>query len=165
VDGLAVTCTGGTTVTLAVAFLVASATLVAVTVTVCGLPSVAGAEYRPLPEIVPIAGLTDHDTLVFNEPETVAENCCVWPTPRLTVPGDTVTVTGGVTVTFAVADLVGACTLVAVTVTDRGLGTEAGPAYRPIFDTVPTVELPPVAPLTDHVSAVFVVPVTAAANC
>jgi hypothetical protein len=128
VDGLAVTCTEGTTVTLAVAFLLVSATLVAVTVIVCGLPSVAGAEYRPLPEIAPTAGLMDHETLVFNEPATVAENCCVWPTPRLTVPGDTVTVTGGVTVTFAVADLVAACTLVAVTVTDRGLGTEAGPA-------------------------------------
>jgi hypothetical protein len=165
VDGLTVTCTAGTTVTLAVAFLLVSATLVAVTVTVCGLPSASGAEYKPPLEIVPIAGLTDHDTLVFNEPETVAENCCVWPTPRLTVSGDTVTVTGGVTVTFAAADLVGASTLVAVTVTDRGLGTEAGPAYRPIFDTVPTVELPPVAPLTDHVSAVFVVPVTAAVNC
>ena len=38
------TCTGGTTVTLALAFLVVSATLVAVTVTVCGLVRVAGAE-------------------------------------------------------------------------------------------------------------------------
>ena len=44
VDGLTVICTGGTTVTLAVAFLLVSATLVAVTVTVCGLVSVAGAK-------------------------------------------------------------------------------------------------------------------------
>jgi hypothetical protein len=42
------------------------------------------------------------------------------------VAGDTVTVIEGVTVTFAVADLVGSCTLVAVTVSDRGLGSEAG---------------------------------------
>ena len=115
-------------VTLAVAVLLVFATLVAVTVTVCGLPSAAGAEYRPPLEIVPTAGLTDQETLVFNEPATVAENCCVWPTPRVTVAGDTVTVTGGVTETFAVADLVGSCTLVAATVTDRGLGSEAGPA-------------------------------------
>ena len=68
-------CTGGTTVTLAVAFLLVSATLVAVTVTVCGLPSDAGAEYRPLLEIVPTAGLTDQVTAVFVVPVTVAANC------------------------------------------------------------------------------------------
>jgi hypothetical protein len=70
-----VTTTGGTTVTLAVAFLVASATLVAVTVTVCGLPSVAGAEYRPALEIVPAAGFTDHVTAIFVVPITAAVNC------------------------------------------------------------------------------------------
>jgi hypothetical protein len=75
VDGLTVTCTGGTTVTLAVAFLLVSATLAAVTVTVCGLPSVAGAEYRPPLEIVPTAGLTDHVTAVFVIPVTAAVNC------------------------------------------------------------------------------------------
>jgi hypothetical protein len=128
VDGLTVICTEGTTVTLAVAFLLVSATLVAATVTVCGLASAAGAVYNPPLEIVPTAGLTDHLTIVFDEPTPVAVNCCVWPTPRVTAAGDTVTVTGGVTVTFAVADLVGSCTLVAVTVTDRGLGSEAGPA-------------------------------------
>jgi hypothetical protein len=75
VAGLTVTCTGGTTVTLAVAFLLVSATLVAVTMTVCGLPSVAGAEYRPPLEIVPTAGLTDHVTAVFVVPFTAAVNC------------------------------------------------------------------------------------------
>jgi hypothetical protein len=75
VDGLTVTCTGGTTVTLAVAFLLVSATLAAVTVTVCGLVSVAGAEYRPAFEIVPTAGLTDHVTAVFVVPVTAAVNC------------------------------------------------------------------------------------------
>jgi hypothetical protein len=75
VDGLTVTCTGGTTVTLAVAVLLVSATLVAVTVTVCGLPSVAGAEYRPPLEIVPTAGLTDHVTAILVVPVTAAVNC------------------------------------------------------------------------------------------
>ena len=74
VDGLTVTCTAGTTVTLAVVFLLVSATLVAVTVTVCGLVSVAGAEYRPPLEMVPTAGLTDHVTAVFVVPVTAAVN-------------------------------------------------------------------------------------------
>ena len=69
------TCTGGTTVTLAVAVLLVSATLVAVTVTVCGLLSVAGAAYRPPLEIVPTAGLTDQVTAVFVVPVTTAVNC------------------------------------------------------------------------------------------
>jgi hypothetical protein len=69
-----VTPTGGTIVTLAVPFVLVFATLAAVTVTVCELPSATGAEYRPPPEIVPTAGLTDHVTLVFDEPVTVAEN-------------------------------------------------------------------------------------------
>jgi hypothetical protein len=70
-----VTCTEGTTVTPAVAFLLVSATLVAVTVTVCGLLSVAGAVYRPPLEIIPTAGLTDHVTAVFVVPVTTAVNC------------------------------------------------------------------------------------------
>jgi len=75
VDGLTVTCTGGMIVTLAVACLLVSATLVAVTVTVWGLASVAGALYKPLLEIVPTAGLTDHVTAVFAVPVTAAVNC------------------------------------------------------------------------------------------
>jgi uncharacterized membrane protein len=73
--GVRETVTGGVIVTLAVAFLVVSATLVAVTVTVCGLPSVAGAVYRPPLEIVPTAGLIDHVTPAFAVPPTVAVNC------------------------------------------------------------------------------------------
>jgi hypothetical protein len=81
--GVTETVTGGVMVTLAVAVLLGSATLVAVTVTVCGLPSVAGAVYRPPLEIVPTAGLTDHVTAGFVNPVaaalvvpvTVAENC------------------------------------------------------------------------------------------
>jgi len=75
VDGLTVTCTGGTMVTLAVALLLASAALAAVTVTVCGLASVAGAAYKPPLEMVPTAGLTDQVTVVFVVPVTAAVNC------------------------------------------------------------------------------------------
>jgi hypothetical protein len=62
-------------VMLAVAVLLVSAALVAVTVTVCGLLSVAGAVYRPPLEIVPTAGLTDHVTAVFVVFFTAAVNC------------------------------------------------------------------------------------------
>jgi len=62
-------------VTLAVAVLLVSAALVAVTVTVWGLASVAGAEYKPPLEIVPTAGLSDHVTAVFAVPVTAAVNC------------------------------------------------------------------------------------------
>ena len=74
-DGLIVICAGGTIVTPALAYFLVSAALVAIMVTVCGLLSVAGAEYRPLLEIVPTAGLTDHVTAVFAVPVTATVNC------------------------------------------------------------------------------------------
>ena len=157
--GDTVTVTAGVTVTLAVADLVGSCTLVAVTVTVCGLPSVAGAVYRPPLEIVPTAGLTDHVTAVFVVPVTVAVNCCVCDGVKLAVDGLTVTCMGGTMVTLAVAVLLVFATLVAVTVTVCGLPSVAGAEYRPPLETVPT------AGFTDHVTAVFVVPVTTAENC
>ena len=73
-EGLTATCTTGVMITLAVAVLLASATLVAVTVTVCGLLSAAGAVYKPPLEIVPTAGLTDHVTAVLLVPVTAAAN-------------------------------------------------------------------------------------------
>ena len=68
------TCTPGMIVTLAVAVLLESAALVAVTVTVCGLLSAAGAVYNPPLEIVPTGGLTDHVTAVLLVPVTAAAN-------------------------------------------------------------------------------------------
>jgi hypothetical protein len=68
------------TVTAAEALLLVSAALVAVTV--CE-PVVLGAVYSPLLETVPTVVLplaipsTDHVTLVFELPVTVAVNCCV----------------------------------------------------------------------------------------
>jgi hypothetical protein len=95
-------------------------------VTVCGLPSAAGAEYRPLLEIVPTAGLTDHVTAVFVVPVTAAANCWVPEGATLAVDGLTVTCTAGTTVTLAVAVLLVSATLVAVTVTVCGLVSVAG---------------------------------------
>ena len=62
-------------VIVALAVFVASAALIAVTITELELEIVAGAVYKPLVEIVPTAGFSDHVTAVFVAPETVAANC------------------------------------------------------------------------------------------
>jgi hypothetical protein len=75
--------TAATTFTLAEADLVESAWLVAVTVTVAGEGTTAGAVYSPLPEIVPTVvfppGMlfTAQFTEVFEVPVTVATKPCV----------------------------------------------------------------------------------------
>jgi hypothetical protein len=55
--------------------------------------------------------------------------------------------------------------LVAVILTDPGLGTSAGAVYRPPTEIVPTVTLPLDTPFTLHVTAVLEVPVTVGVNC
>ena len=75
--GLRETLTMGTNVTAALAVLVVSAALVAVTVTVCCEVTELGAVYRPLLEIVPTAGLSDQVTAVLVVPVTVDVNCRV----------------------------------------------------------------------------------------
>jgi hypothetical protein len=59
------------------------------------------------------------------------------------------------TVTTALADLVGSATLTAVTVTVEGDGTDDGALYVPRLLIVPTVEVPPVTPLTFQMTEVF----------
>ena len=59
-------------------------------------------------------------------PVTVAVNCCWPPVTTCAVVGETVTTTGGITVTVAVADFVGSATEVAVTKTCGGFGAAAG---------------------------------------
>ncbi len=108
--GLIATETGAVTVTVALADLVESATLVAFTVYA---PAVVGAVYSPELEIVP--PVADHVTALLPLPLIVAENCCVAPDARLTNDGAIATdTTGAETVTVAVADLVASTILVAV---------------------------------------------------
>ena len=59
-------------------------------------------------------------------PVTAAVNCCWAPVTTCADVGETVTATGGMTVTVAVADLVLSATEVAVTVTCGGFGTVLG---------------------------------------
>jgi hypothetical protein len=119
-------------VTVAVANLVLSATLVARTVTVFGDGATEGAAYKPVTEIVPQAApvqpvpVTVHVTAVFVVPVTVAVNCCAPPARTETFVGLTVTETTARIVTVAEADFVGSATLVAVTVTVFGVGASAG---------------------------------------
>jgi hypothetical protein len=72
---------------VALADLVGSATLWAVTATVCDVRILDGAVYRPVEEIVPTNGLIDQVTAVFLVPKTVAVNGCVPEGAKLTVDG------------------------------------------------------------------------------
>ena len=75
-DGVSETATRGVSVTVAVADLVGSATLVAFTVTVWELVIEAGAVYRPAAVMLPTTGLSDQVTAVLPVLVTVAEK--VW---------------------------------------------------------------------------------------
>jgi hypothetical protein len=82
-------------VTVADADFVESAWEVAVTLTVAGFGTVAGAVYKPVVETLPFKAppATSHVTAVFDVPATVAVNCCVFPTLTLTAVGATATET------------------------------------------------------------------------
>ena len=84
----------GDSVIVAVAVLVVSAALVAVSVIVCALLMEAGAVYSPLLDTVPTFGESDQLIVVLLEPVTVPVNGCVCPALSETDVGDTETVTG-----------------------------------------------------------------------
>jgi hypothetical protein len=157
-------------VTCAVPFRVESAEDTAVMVTVAGDGTAAGAIYMPIAEIVPtvelppVTPLTCQVTAVFDELATVAVKACEPVAVTVAVPGMTETEIAGTRVTCAEPDLLVSAAATAVTLTVAGEGTIAGAVYIPEVETVPTVELPPVTPLTCQVTAVFVVPVTVAVN-
>jgi hypothetical protein len=104
-------------------------------------------------------------TPVFWDPVTVAVNCCCPPVTTCTADGETLTATGGMIVTVALADLVPSATEVAVTVTLAGLGTVPGAVYRPVEETVPHAAPVQPVPVRLQVTLVFVDPVTVAVNC
>ena len=118
--------TVGVSVTVAVAVLVESATLVAVTVTNCWPETVAGAVYSPLVVMLPTLGAIDQFTAELLVPVTVAPNCRLCPAVSVAVGGLTEMPTVGLSVTIALADLVESATLVANTVTTCWLEMVAG---------------------------------------
>src|ERR1035437_9156036 len=106
--------------------------------------------------MVPTAGLNDHVTPVLTVPVTVVVNCWVCEAVSEVVEGVSEIVTGGLSVTVALVDLVGSATLVAVTVTVWVPVIEAGAVYRPAAVMLPTTGL------SDQVTAVLPVLVTVA---
>jgi hypothetical protein len=159
---------GALTVTVVDTDMDVSAALVAVTVTVSGLGGYSGAVYSPAFEIVPTVELppatplTVQVTSVLVAPRMVAVNCCVPLTCK--EGGVTFKASEMLMATEVEADLAVSAWLVAIMVTLAGLGIIAGAVYMPELDIVPTVELPPVTPPTDHVTAVFVEFATVAEN-
>jgi hypothetical protein len=105
---------------------VVSATLVAITVTVCDELSDTGAEYTPLLVMLPSPGFNDHVTPEFFVPDTVAANCACFPGPTCMLFGVTEIVTLGFKVTAAVAVWVESALLVALIVTVCRLGMFEG---------------------------------------
>jgi hypothetical protein len=158
-----VAATGGSRVMAAAADFVPSAWLVAVTVTVRCALTVAGAVYNPAELIVPapVTGLKVHVTAAFAAFVTVAVNCCVPPAYSVAIVGDTAILTGGDSVTVAVADFVMSAWLVAITFTFWVPLTVAGAVYKPVALIVPA----PVAGLKVHVTAELPVFATLAVNC
>ena len=69
------------------------------------------------------------------------------------------------TFTVAFPDADGAATLVAVTVTWLGEGTDDGAVYSPLTVIIPNVEFPPATPFTFHVTAWLAAFCTVAPNC
>ena len=86
----------------------------------------AGAVYRPVAEMLPTKGLKDQVTPVFELLTTAAVKVCVCDVLRAALPGETDTLTAGVSVRLALADLVGSAALTAVTVTVWRAVTDGG---------------------------------------
>ena len=76
--------------------------------------------------MLPITGLRDQVTAVFDVPVTAAVNVWVCEGVSVTLPGVNATLTGGASDTLALAVLVESAALVAVTVTVCALVIEAG---------------------------------------
>jgi hypothetical protein len=114
---------------LALAVLVVSAALVALTVTVWAEAIVAGAVYTPL-DNVPTDGDMDQVTLVLVDPVTLAFKVVDCPPVREAEAGVMViaTVAEGFKETDACAFFVGSAALIAVTVTVCAVVTVAGAA-------------------------------------
>src|SRR5436190_1971488 len=137
-------------VTCAEADFVGSAWDTAVTVTMAGFGTTAGAVYRPELDIVPtvalppVTPLTCQVTAVLLVFCTVAVNCCVPPAPTVADTGEIVTRTTavGVMVTCAEADFVGSAWDTAVKIGRASCRESAGAADSAGLVKVPKVDLP-----------------------
>ena len=163
-EGDTLTAMIGWMVTAAEADLVGSATLVAVTVTVAGVGTAAGAVYTPVVAFTvttvefPFSSpFTVQVTAVFAVPVTVGVKVCVAPTNTLAVVGEMDTTTAGRIAVVVEPEKPAGLTVVAVIVTVAGLGTAAGAVNSPVLLMVPALAV--------QVTLVFAVPVTVVVNC
>jgi hypothetical protein len=170
VVGVMATLMGLMMVTAALADVTPSAIEVAVTVTVAGEGTASGAVYKPPEVIVPHADptqpvpLTLQVTPVTSVLITLAVNCWLAPASSCTEAGEMLTPICSTMITVAVLDFVVSATDVAVTFRNDGLGSDAGAVYRPPAVMVPQLVPAHPKPVTLQVTAVLLVPVTAALN-
>jgi len=153
VPGVRETLSGGITVTVAVADLVGSSTLVAVMRTMVFCVTF-GEVNMPPPEIVPSVAV--QVTRVTSVLFTVAVNTCCFSAFMVTLVGLRETLTAGVTVTVAVAESLGSAWLFAVIVTVVSVLTDGAV-------NIPELVIDPC--VVDQVTAVSVEFVTFEVNC
>jgi hypothetical protein len=164
-------------VTLAVADFDGSATLITMTLTVEGDGGTAGATYSapagplgvivPRIELPPTMPFTLQVTALEDAPAPVilAVNACPAPVETVAEVGEIPITIPPVSVTMADPVAVLSVMLDAVTVMVGGEGIVLGAVYTPLSETVPTLAFPPATPFANHVTLLFVVPVTVAWNC
>jgi hypothetical protein len=162
---------GAVTVIVAAALLLVSVIDLAVSVTVGGAGTVAGAVYViaapaaldatdnvPQAALVQPAPVNVHVTPLFCASFfTVAVTLCVFPLCTDALDGATDTLicaTAPIIVTCAVSSAVGWAWEIAVMVTVGGAGTVFGAVYIPVASMVPCAVSPPVIPFTCQVTAV-----------
>ena len=104
-------------------------------------------------------------TAVFDEPITVAVNCCVWPNCKFTLVGATDTVTPELRVTGTFAADVPFAWAMHVIVTVLGVENVVGAVYSPVVEIVPVVAFPPTTSSTSQVTLVFASPDSRQVNC
>ena len=163
--------TGGAVIVIvAPADLLASATAVAVTITVAGEGTLPGAVYVIIaPEALDVLESAPHAVPEHPAPATaqvtprfsgsfatVALKFCCCPVCTLPVAGETFAVTfaGAVIVNCADADFVASAAATARIVTAACVGTVNGAVYVP-FEIVPKVLFPPTMPFTSHTTFGF----------
>jgi hypothetical protein len=172
--------TGGAVIVIAAAAdLLASATAVAVTITVAGEGTLPGAVYVIIaPEALAVLDRAPHAAPEHPGPDsahvtprfsgsfaTVALKFCCCPVCTLPDAGETFAVTfgGGVIVNCADADLVASAAATARIVTTACVGTVNGAVYVP-FEIVPKMLFPPTTPFTSHTTLGFELFCTVALN-
>lgn len=118
----------------------------------------------PKVELPPAMPFTLHVTAVEGLPVPVTLTVNTWAAPVETVAdsGRTLTTMLSCRVTVTEALSLGLAWLTAVTVTPALDGRIAGAVKRPDDEIVPVDVLPPMTPLTCHVTFVLVLPITVA---